>query len=93
MSWTGVNFPWNRARIISHVPASPGVYAIWRADAWIYVGETTDLLVRLLEHFEGSPPCIARQQPTAFGFELVSGEYRVARQGGLILQLKPLCND
>ena len=93
MSWTGVNFHWNRARIISHVPASPGVYAIWRADAWIYVGETTDLLVRLLEHFEGSPPCIARQQPTAFGFELVSGEYRVARQGGLILQLKPLCND
>jgi hypothetical protein len=92
MSWTGVNFPWNRARIISQVPPRPGVYAIWRSDAWIYVGETTDLLVRLLEHFEGNPPCVVQHQPSGFGFELVSGEGRVARQNWLILLLKPLCN-
>jgi hypothetical protein len=93
MTWTGVNFLWSRARIISHVPPAAGVYAIWRSDAWIYVGETTDLLVRLLEHFEGNPPCIARQEPTAFGFELVPGEGRVARQNWLISQLRPLCNS
>jgi hypothetical protein len=92
MAWTGVNFLWNRAKIISHVPASPGVYAIWRPDTWIYVGETADLLVRLLEHFDGNPLCIARQQPTAFGFELVPAGARVARQSELIQLLKPICN-
>lgn len=92
MPWTGVNLPWNRATVISRVPAASGVYAIWRPDAWIYVGETTDLLVRLLEHLDGNLPCITQEQPTAFGFELVLGEYRVTRQDSLILELKPLCN-
>jgi len=93
MPWQGRNLLWNRGVILSSVPSASGVYAIWRPNVWIYVGETNDLQRRLLEHFDGDSPCITRAAPTGFGFELVQANTRVARQNALIPELRPTCNQ
>ena len=54
MPWSGNHLPWSLSEILFHVPGTSGVYAIWRDDMVVYVGETNDLQRRLLEHFKGS---------------------------------------
>lgn len=94
MPWGGKNFNWDRASIINNTPSASGVYAIWRPNQWIYVGETNDLQRRLLEHFDGGNHRITQASPTGFGFELVSGDAaRINRQNALILELKPSANQ
>jgi predicted GIY-YIG superfamily endonuclease len=92
MTWAGNTLPWERAAILREVPNASGVYALWRHDTWIYVGETYDLQRRLLEHFHGSEPCIVREGPTSFGFELLTPVTRLERQRALIFELTPVCN-
>jgi GIY-YIG catalytic domain len=92
MPWMGNHLPWDRSAILLEVTADSGVYAIWRDAACIYVGATYDLQRRLLEHFNGSNPCIIQARPTSFGFELSSGIRRVERQHLLIQELHPICN-
>ena len=77
------------------VPQVSGVYAIWTANAWIYVGESGDVGRRLLEHATGQSEqsqCINRQDPTGCGYEVVAANRRVARQNELIAELRPVCN-
>lgn len=93
MPWNGQNIAWTRAAIIAGVPHASGVYAIWKPDTWIYVGETNDLQRRLLEHYDGDNACITRQNPTACGYEIVAAASRVARQNILIRELRPVCNQ
>jgi hypothetical protein len=92
MLWAGNRLPWDRSAILLEVPNASGVYALWRHSTWIFVGETYDLQRRLLQHFHGSDPCILRQSPTSFGFELLSPVNRLSRQRALVLELSPICN-
>jgi hypothetical protein len=93
MAWQGRNVIWNRGVILASVPHASGVYAIWKPNVWIYIGETEDLQRRLLEHFDGGNPCITQAGPTGCGFELVLPNTRVARQNTLIVECRPVCND
>lgn len=93
MPWNGQNLSFTRTAIINSVPNLSGVYAIWRQNEWIYVGETNDLQRRLLEHLDGDNRCITGRAPTNCGFELVSSAQRVQRQNALILELSPTCNQ
>jgi hypothetical protein len=92
MPWSGNHLPWSLSEILFHVPGTSGVYAIWRQDTVVYVGETNDLQRRLLEHFKGSNPCIGRQNPTSFGFELSTPAARLARHESLVREMRPICN-
>lgn len=92
MPWAGNRLPWDRSAILLEVPNASGVYALWRLGTWIYVGESYDLQRRLLQHFHGSEPCIVREAPTSFGFELLSPVGRLSRQRALVLELRPICN-
>jgi excinuclease UvrABC nuclease subunit len=86
----GLDF--TRANILVNAPKQSGVYAIYNANVWIYVGEGQDIQARLLAHFNGDNACITRYAPTGFQFELVAANQRVARQDALILALDSKCN-
>jgi hypothetical protein len=60
---------------------------------WIYIGEADDLRERLMKHFDGDSPCIARYAPTRFVFELIDDPTaREARYRELVRQHGPVCN-
>jgi excinuclease UvrABC nuclease subunit len=86
-------FPWTYASIVANAPHSSGVYAIFNAQRWIYVGESNDIQARLLQHFNGDNACITQNAPTGFQFEVVVAAQRVARQNQLIGALNPACNQ
>lgn len=74
-------------------PRTAGVYALWRNDRWIYVGQSTNIFERLLEHLTAPEGCIARELPSGFGFELIAdAPGRQAREHELIHELGPVCN-
>jgi len=88
---TGLSY--NQQGIVS-VPHASGVYALYTAQKWVYVGESDDIQRRLVEHVTTADTYITRQQPTGFMFELVIGdEARRARLNQLIVALNPVCNQ
>jgi hypothetical protein len=92
-TWQGTSFHFDRQTVMAIAPNAPGVYALWRTDGWIYVGECHDVQRRLLAHSEGDNARIAREAPKGFGFELIPKlDQRVARLEALIRELAPICN-
>jgi hypothetical protein len=94
MPWnnnSGYNF--DTGSIASFAPAMSGVYAIYRPNFWIYIGESNDIRRRLTEHLNESGTCIKRQMPTGFSYELWPEGQRVTRQNQLIAELNPSCNQ
>jgi hypothetical protein len=81
--------PFTRTDVESLNPNQTGVYGLFRADAWVYVGRG-DIRDRLLAHLNGDNSCITRERPTHWTAEVTSGD--VAREKVLILELNPLCN-
>lgn len=86
-------FEWSRASILKNAPTVSGVYAIFKPETWIYIGEGESIRGRLLDHLNGDNPCITRSVPTGFQYEIVGERQRVARQDQLIVQLNPACNQ
>lgn len=79
--------------IQSAAPAVSGVYALYSAARFVYVGESQDIRMRLLQHLRGDNPEISAHAPTGFVFEPVAGNAaRVARQDALIQSLAPAVN-
>jgi hypothetical protein len=75
-------------------PRTAGVYALWRDERWIYVGESANIFERLLEHLGDHDDCVARERPTGFGFELIEDPAgRQARRSELVHELAPVCNQ
>ena len=93
MPWRNVrSFPYNPASVRQNAPAASGVYGVFTAHEWVYIGESQDLQARLLQHLNGDNPCISTSGSTAFSFELVPVHQRAARQAALVLEFHPLCN-
>ncbi len=89
MQWGGQRFSWDLTVILIEVPTEPGVYSIWRDDTCLYVGETEDLLSRLVLHHQATEEAIVGEHPTWFGFEICHGWDRASRRDALIAELKP----
>jgi excinuclease UvrABC nuclease subunit len=89
MPWTANRWSWDMTVILLRVPCKPGVYAIWRGETCLYVGETVDLLSRLVMHHQDDSRALAGEQPTTFWFEVQPGMERIPRLNALIAQLKP----
>ena len=85
-------FQFDRSSVSSHAPSQAGIYALRNKERWIYIGESSDIRIRLLLHLAGDDECITQERPTAFGFELVDDPVeRLARQAALIRDLMPVC--
>ena len=94
MPWNNTNpFAYHSVGMITGAPAASGVYGIYNAQQWIYIGESQNIQARLLQHLNGDNPCIARLNPTSFMFELSPDNQRVARQNQLILEFPTACNQ
>ena len=71
-------------------PNQNGVYGIFRADKWIYVGRG-DLRARLLSHFNGGNPLITAHKPTHYVTLVTTDD--VAHEKRLITLLNPVANQ
>ena len=91
MPFSGAKHKFTRADIIAFASLGSGVYGLFTADLWVYVGESESLEQHLLQHLKGDNACIARWSPTGFVFETVEASQRVARRDQLILELIPAC--
>ena len=93
--WAGTQvWPFTRNGILANTPNTSGVYVLGTGWTWVYIGESNDMLRRLLELFENPTPCIARYVGLVFGYELVPTEgHRLARHDQLIRELAPACNQ
>ena len=93
---TNNGFNFTEQGIAAYAPTGSGVYGIYSATEWIYVGESKNLETRLYEHLCGLSDQSARiwlRNPTAFVCELVAGEVaRQFRERVLIAELNPYCN-
>jgi hypothetical protein len=93
MPWQGTLFAFNARTVMASGPRTSGVYALWRNERWIYIGQSANIYERLLEHLGGDEDCVARERPTGFGFELIADAAgRLTRQGELVRELAPVCN-
>ena len=82
----------SRAGVHDHAPAESGVYVIHGLKSCLYVGESQNIRLRLLEHLADTNGCIMRHMPFTFAFELAQDGVRVERQKEFILEFRPLCN-
>ena len=94
MSWNNpTRYPFDRPSINTNAPDDSGVYALYKGQRWIYIGESEHIRRRLHEHSNSPTPCIRHEQPSHFRYELVAGAaQRLARQNQLIAELRPVCN-
>ena len=84
--------PYTREGIEWLGPNQNGVYGIFNATTWVYIGRG-DLRNRLLAHFNGTGgvPCIPRNNPTHYVTEVTSDD--ILREKQLIAEFNPICNQ
>lgn len=90
MGFTTQGRPYTKVDIESLTENQIGVYGIFNASRWIYVGKG-DIRVNMLKHLNGDNACINRQMPTGWKAELNPNP--TLREKELILELKPICNE
>jgi hypothetical protein len=83
LSLTGVN---------AYAPPVSGVYGISNAREWIYIGETDNIQIALLDHLQKVDTSIMKRHPTGFVFEVCDQAKRAARQDRLVFEYEPVCN-
>jgi hypothetical protein len=84
--------PWSERSIKTNAPAASGVYAIFNATTWLYVGESDDIRSNLLDHLGGNIPGLAEAAPTGFSHEELGYGERTGRYAYLVKFLTPKCN-
>jgi hypothetical protein len=84
---------WSEHSIKNNAPAASGVYAIFSATRWIYVGESDDMRSSLLGHIGGDIACIGSAAPTGFSHEELGPGERDGRYKYLVKALSPFCNQ
>jgi excinuclease UvrABC nuclease subunit len=87
-----VMFPFTRESAYDNAPHESGVYVIYNEKSCLYVGESHDLQLRLLEHLADTNGCVMRHMPFNFAFELADAGARVARRNHLVSRFRPICN-
>ena len=83
--------PWSfdRQAIESFQAGQTGVYAIYNARTWIYIGRG-DIRQRLLDHLNGDIPSLNANSPTHFRAEVTDDS--IKREQQLLREYSPACN-
>jgi hypothetical protein len=82
--------PFTLAAVMVINPNQVGVYGLYKADRWIYIGKG-DIRQRLLDHLNGHNPRIIAERPTSWVAELTQDMDEREKQ--LIAELNPICNQ
>ena len=72
-------------------PTASGLYGLYTAGRWVYIGESADIRQSLFRHLNAPSPSMNRFGPLSFSFELAPAEDRVLRHRALIADLDPAC--
>jgi hypothetical protein len=88
-----VPHPLTTASVRTYAPATSGVYGISNAREWIFIGAADNIQVALLDHLGDTGAAVMKKQPTGFVCEVCDQAHRPARQGRLILEYGPACNQ
>jgi excinuclease UvrABC nuclease subunit len=75
-----------------NAPDCSGVYGLSNAKEWVFIGETSNIRARLLEHLSDTSTSLMLRNPTGFTFEICSPAERTPRQAELVRELAPYCN-
>lgn len=79
-----------RADILNLNEGQIGVYGIFNAQRWIYIGKG-DIRTRMLAHLNGDNPSITAYGPTHFVGEVTASDPSI-REKQLIVFYNPVCN-
>ena len=79
-----------RENVEAITPGQIGVYGLFKAGVWIYIGRG-DIRTRLLSHLNGDNPCITRQGATHWVDEVTSDD--VNREVQLLGEIATTCNQ
>jgi excinuclease UvrABC nuclease subunit len=86
--------PFSEENIVLLAPDEPGVYGIFNADKWIYVGQAQDVKQRLLQDVRkesDQSACIFENEPTHWIAVARSAGDLDAAEKDLIKEYKPVC--
>ena len=89
----GETYPFSFEAVRVEVPNASGVYSLYTAGRWVYVGESDDIRQSLFRHLNAPNASMNRFGPLSFSFELASAADRVSRQHALISELDPACTS
>ena len=89
---SGETYALGYAGVSQKAPDASGIYTIYSAARWIYIGESDDIRRSLFLHLNEATPCMDRFGPLSFSFELVAGVERRARCEALVAAMEPECN-
>jgi hypothetical protein len=82
--------PFTRRDVEALKPNQTGVYGLFKANTWVYIG-SGDIRGRLLDHLNGDNPRITREKPTHWVDAVVAGD-PVPVEKQLISECDPVCN-
>jgi hypothetical protein len=74
--------------ILANAPRASGVYALFKEDELLYVGEAESIYIGLLNHLDRQDS-LEFQMPTTFAFEVCPLEARKVRMMELVFKLRP----
>ncbi len=77
----------------NYAPVTSGVYGLSNAREWIYIGESDNIQAALLAHLSEPDSELMRLAPKGFVLETCDRARRLFRQGRLIGEYRPLCNE
>jgi excinuclease UvrABC nuclease subunit len=92
---TNTAFTFSESGIAGYAPRESGVYGIYNASKWIYVGESKDMEERLFDHLRGVSEQSARillHKPTGYAYERCDAKTRMTRETQLMAELRPVAN-
>ncbi len=93
MPWSNPHyFDFTSEAIGQYAPERSGVYGLFAAEQWVYIGASNDIQTSLLAHLYGDNECITRLKPSGFVFEVCPVSQQAARQNALIREYQPQCN-
>ena len=90
---TGNTYAFTNRGVQAKAPRASGVFTVYTARRWVYVGESDDMHAALFHLLRDSDDWGRRFGPLSFSVEEVSAEHRVAREQALVTELKPVCVD
>jgi hypothetical protein len=85
--------PLTQGAVRLYAPTAAGVYGISNAREWVYIGESDNIQAALLEHLGDLFTPLLQHTPTGFVFEVCAGARRLDRQGRLVSEYHPACNQ